>query len=219
MDLEDKTRFPSVGVVMAIDKSCSMGGGAGSKLGLAKEAAILSTDLLKERDLLGVIGFDSAASWIVPLRPLTNKSKTRNTIASVRVGGGTDIYPALNKGIASLKQSDAALKHVILLSDGLTAPASFKTLLEDAKKNKITVTSLTFGSDADRSTMQNFAKWGGGKYYLVTDPKTIPAIFTREIMLASRSFLVEEPFRVRSAGYSPLVRGVEVGDVPTSMAM
>ena len=55
MDLEDKTRFPTVGVVMALDKSCSMGGGAGSKLAMAKEAAIMSTELLQEQDLLGVV--------------------------------------------------------------------------------------------------------------------------------------------------------------------
>ena len=215
MDLEDKTRFPSVGVVMALDKSCSMGGGAGSKLGMAKEAAILSTELLKERDLLGVIGFDGAASWIVPLKPLENKGKTRNTIASIRTGGGTDIYPALKKSIDALDGSDASVKHVILLSDGITAAADFKTLIQTAKKNHITVTALTFGNDADRSTMQNFAKWGGGKYYLVTDPKTIPAIFTREIMLASRSFLVEEPFRPQKGGYSPLTKGVAASQLPT----
>ena len=63
-----------------------MGGGAGSKLAMAKEAAIMSTELLQEQDLLGVVGFDGAASWIVPLQPLVNVGKVRNTIASIRVG-------------------------------------------------------------------------------------------------------------------------------------
>ena len=40
MDLEDKTRFPTVAVVMALDKSCSMGGGAGSKLGISTSEVI-----------------------------------------------------------------------------------------------------------------------------------------------------------------------------------
>ena len=215
MDIEDKTRFPKIGIVMALDKSCSMGGGAGSKLGLAKEAAILSTELLQEQDLLGVVGFDSAASWILPLSPLNDARRARNTIASIRVGGGTDIYPALSKSINALKASDASLKHVILLSDGVTAPAAFEDLIKDARRNDITITSLTFGTDADRQTMQRFAKWGGGKYYLVTDPKSVPAIFTREIMLASRSFLIEEPFTPVKKTPSELVKGVDIGKIPT----
>ena len=215
MDLEDKTRFPTVGVVMALDKSCSMGGGAGSKLAMAKEAAIMSTELLQEQDLLGVVGFDGAASWIVPLQPLVNVGKVRNTIASIRVGGGTDIYPALRTGVNALSKSEASLKHIILLSDGVTASGDFKTLIQRARSEKITLTTLTFGSDADRLTMQNFATWGGGKYYLVTDPKTIPAIFTREIMLASRSFLVEKPVRATGNRYSEVTRGIGTNALPT----
>lgn len=215
MDLEDKTRFPTVGVVMAIDKSCSMGGGAGSKLEMAKEAAILSTELLQEQDLLGVIGFDGAASWIVPLQALTNVGKVRNTVASIRAGGGTDIFPALNKSVVALEQSNASLKHIILLSDGVTASGDYKTLIQRARADKITLTTLTFGSDADRLTMQNFANWGGGKYYLVTDAKTIPAIFTREIMLASRSFLVEKPVTAMGGAYSEVTRGISVESLPT----
>lgn len=215
MDLDDKTRFPKLGMVFAIDKSCSMGGGAGSKLGMAKEAAILSSELLNERDLLGVIGFDSSASWIVPLQDLTNKNGVQDQIASLRAGGGTDIYPAVDAAIKSLDSSDAALKHVVILSDGITAGAAFKPLLEGANKRQITVSTLAFGTDADRQTMQDLAQWGGGQYYLVTDPRSIPAIFTRETLLASRSFLVEEPFRPVDNQRSPILEGIDADDIPT----
>lgn len=215
MDLEDKTRFPKLGMVLAIDKSCSMGGGAGSKLAMAKEAAILSSELLQERDMLGVIGFDHASSWIVNLQSLHNKNALQNQIASVRPGGGTDIYPALEQAVKALDASDAALKHIVLLSDGVTAPADFKTLLQRAKNDKITVTTLTFGSDADRATMEDMARWGGGHYYLVTDPKSIPAIFTRETLLASRSFLVEGDFRPVAKQRSDILRGLSADDIPT----
>ncbi|MFK7928991.1 MAG: VWA domain-containing protein [Myxococcota bacterium] len=215
MDLQDKTRFPKLGMVLAIDKSCSMGGGAGSKLGLAKEAAILSSELLNERDLLGVIGFDHAAAWVVPLQDLHNKDGVQDLIAGLRPGGGTDIYPALKTAADSLDSSDAALKHIILLSDGITAGAAFETLLKDTYKKKITVSTLAFGTDADRSTMEDFAKWGGGQYYLVTDPKSIPQIFTRETMLASRSFLVEGAFKPEFKQKSLILEGIEPDDLPT----
>lgn len=215
MDLDDKTRFPKLGMVFAIDKSCSMGGGAGSKLGMAKEAAVLSTELLNERDLIGLIAFDSAASWIVRLQDLHNKDAVQDKIGTLRSGGGTDIYPAVKAAIEALDQSDAALKHVVVLSDGITAGAAFQPLLQGAAQRDITVSTLAFGTDADRQTMEDLARWGDGQYYLVTDPKSIPQIFTRETLLASRSFLIEEPFRPVDGQKSIVMEGLSAADVPT----
>jgi hypothetical protein len=62
MDIKDKTRFPKMAMAMAIDKSCSM---SGAPMEMAKEAGVLTAELLSERDMLGVIGFDHSAAWIV----------------------------------------------------------------------------------------------------------------------------------------------------------
>ncbi|MEZ4321198.1 MAG: VWA domain-containing protein [Myxococcota bacterium] len=216
MDIEDKTRFPKLAMVHAIDKSCSMGGGAGSKLFLAKEAALQTVELLSERDLLGVIGFDGAASFIVPLEELHDKQRVSDDIASIRPGGGTDIYPALDRSIDALTKSDAALKHIILLSDGDTSPGAYEPLIKNAHDNeKITLTSIGIGTDSDRTTMEQFARWGGGNYYLVTDASAIPAIFTRETLLASRSFLIEEDFRAAMGSPSELTAGIDAAKIPT----
>ncbi|NCG17668.1 MAG: VWA domain-containing protein [Rhodobacterales bacterium] len=208
MDIEDKTRFPKLGMVLAIDKSCSMGGGAGSKLGLAREASIRTAELLSDRDMLGVIGFDGAASWVAPLRELTQRQAILDDIAGLRPGGGTDIYPALVEAIDALDSSDAALKHIILISDGMTSAGAYETLLRDAHSRDLTLTSVGIGADADSQTMKDFATWGGGNFYLVIDANAIPAIFTRETLLASRSFLVEETFTPAFATPSELTRGV-----------
>lgn len=215
MDIEDKTRFPQLGMVHAIDKSCSMGEGGGSPLDLAKEAALQTVELLNERDLLGVIGFDGAASFIVPLEPLHDKQRVIDDIASIRSGGGTDIYPALERSVKALSESDASLRHIILMSDGMTADGAYQQLLTAANRDEhITVTSIAIGSGADRQTMESFARWGGGNYYLVTDPTAIPAIFTRETLLASRSFLIEEDVRAQRAAMSELTAGIEPSAVP-----
>lgn len=212
MDIKDKTRFPKMAMAMAIDKSCSMGG---QPLEMAREAGILTAELLSERDMLGVIGFDSSAAWIVPLTEMTNRDEVIDVIGSLRVGGGTDIFPALDRSIRGLNATDAALKHAIVLSDGMTAPADFQTLITDAQASGVTVSAVAIGGYADRSTMEDFARWGGGSYYLVTDPTAIPAIFTRETMLASRSFLVEEPVRPDFRAPSDLLKGMDSTDFPT----
>lgn len=215
MDIEDKTRFPKLGMVHAIDKSCSMGSGGGSKLFLAKEAALQTVDLLSPTDMLGVIGFDGAASFIVPLGDLQDKQRVIDDISSIRSGGSTDIYPALERSIAALRDSDAALKHIILLSDGMTEDGAFEPLITKAHdEHQITLTAIGIGSDSDRTTMEDFAKWGGGNHYLVTDPAAIPAIFTRETLLATRAFLKEEDVSVRRVGRSELAAGIDASALP-----
>ncbi|MFT6159496.1 MAG: putative membrane protein [Myxococcota bacterium] len=211
MDIKDKTRFPKMAMAMAIDKSCSM---SGAPMEMAKEAGVLTAELLSERDMLGVIGFDHSAAWIVPLTEMTERQSVIDTIGTLRVGGGTDIYPALDRSIRGLNATDAALKHSIILSDGMTSPADYQTLIEAAAASGVTISAVAIGGYADRVTMENFARWGGGSYYLVTDPNAIPAIFTRETMLASRSFLIEEPVRPLFRSPSDLLRGISTKDLP-----
>ena len=163
MDLQDKTRFPSLAMVLALDKSCSMGGGqAGTKLGLAKEAALQTADLLSERDSLGLISFDGAATWISRLAPLTDKRRVFDDVASIRPGGGTVVFGALEESMGALRASDAALKHVIVLSDGIIGGKDPKKLIQDGHRDGITLTAIGIGTDADRQTMQDFAQLGGG---------------------------------------------------------
>lgn len=214
MDLEDKSRFPKLAMVLAIDKSGSMGGGQGSKAALAAEAAVLTAQLLSARDELGVIAFDDAATWVVPLRPLDDKQGTIDLIGSIRPGGGTDIYPALDEAFTGLRRSDAALKHAVLLSDGITADGAFQELITKAHAEKSTLTAIGIGTDADRQTLSDMAKWGGGSWYLVTEPAMIPAIFTREALLASRSFLIEEPFQPAPGRTSEVLRGIPASALP-----
>ncbi len=210
MDIEDKKHFPSLAMILAIDRSGSMAGsGQASKIGMAKEAAIRAVELMTERDQVGVVTFDAAGSWAVPMTPLTDKRAVIEKISSIRAGGGTDIYPALKMGYKALDDSGAALKHVVLLSDGITGDAAFQQLIQSNHDGaQVTLTSIAVGQDADRFTMRQFAQWGGGRYYLVTDPHAIPQIFTRETMLASRSFIVEEEFVPARAEPSSLVKGI-----------
>lgn len=215
VDLEDKTRFPTLAMVHALDKSGSMGSGSPSKMDLAKEAVLQTVDLLSPTDQLGVIGFDGAASFIVPLAPLDDKARVEADVASIRAGGGTDIYPALKRAIQALADSDAALKHIVLVSDGMTASGAYEPLIGEAfRDDRITLTAIGIGADADRRTLEEFAAWGGGNSYLVTDPTAIPAIFTRETLLATREFLKEEDVRAERTGDTELVAGLDVDALP-----
>lgn len=213
MDISDKTRFPQLGMVISLDKSCSMGGGFGSKLGMAKEAGIRTAELLSDRDFFGLNTFDGAASWVTPVAKLEGRrDQVRSDIASIRSGGGTDIYPAVEAAVEALRATDAAVRHVVLISDGMTSPGDYEALIGGAyRDHHVTLTAVATGADADAGAMRDFAKWGGGSYYLVVDKTQIPAIFTREALMATKAFLVERPFRPALAEPSELTRGVRVG--------
>jgi Ca-activated chloride channel homolog len=216
MDIQDKKYFPSLSMALAIDKSGSMGGvGRAEKLGMAKEAAIQTTELMSDRDRLGVISFDGAASWAVPMTPLTHRAKIRTAIASMRPGGGTDIYPALKESYGALHREASAQKHIVLMSDGVTMGGDFQSLITMGARRNITLTAIAIGDDADRQSMMQWADWGKGRYYLVTEPAHIPRIFTREAMLASRSFLIEEPFTPQLGAPAPVTRGLETLRLPS----
>jgi hypothetical protein len=89
---------------------------------VAKAAALATLDLLEEEQGLGVVAFDAQPHEIVPLGPVGDKRQAENLISRMTSSGQTDIYRALLHAQRSFAESRAEIKHIILLSDGLTAP-------------------------------------------------------------------------------------------------
>jgi Mg-chelatase subunit ChlD len=116
---EAKRKRQDLDVVLLIDRSASMRGG---KIEVAKAAALATLDLLEEEQGLGVVAFDARPHEIVPLGPVGDKRQAENLISRMTSSGQTDIYHALLHAQRSLAESRAEIKHIILLSDGLTAP-------------------------------------------------------------------------------------------------
>src|SRR2546428_9076699 len=199
MEVKQKIEIPSLAVVLSIDRSGSMAMSTGdekvTKLDLAKEAAHLVVDLLDERNEVGVMSWDTEFIWDVPVRQARDKGAIHHAIATIKAGGGTDGYPALKEAYAVLFERPALLKHVIFLSDGQMTRGDFAGLLRRMAKDKITVSTVAIGKDADVQLMVDIAKWGKGRFYYTEDSQTIPRIFTLETQLASKASLVEQPFK------------------------
>lgn len=198
MDVKQKVEIPSLAVVLSIDRSGSMAMSTDekvTKLDLAKEAAHLVVDLLDERNEVGVMSWDTEFIWDSPVRGARDKAAIHHAIATVKAGGGTDGYPALREAYAVLYERPALLKHVIFLSDGQMTRGDFQGLLRRMAKDKITVSTVAIGKDADVQLMVDIAKWGKGRFYYTEDSQTIPRIFTLETQLASKASLIEQPFR------------------------
>ncbi len=121
---EAKRKRRELDLVLLIDRSHSM---RGRKLELAKTAALSTLDLLEEQHRLAVIGFDAQPHAVVPLREVGNKRRAEDLIASMTASGQTRIYPALAMAQRILAGSTSSTRHIILLSDGVTATGSAST--------------------------------------------------------------------------------------------
>ncbi|MCR2805500.1 VWA domain-containing protein [Paenibacillus soyae] len=192
MDLKGRKQMPSLGLVLVIDRSGSMGDG---KLELAKEAAMRTVELLRDADTVGVVAFDSMPWWVVEPTPLTNRDEVLEKIQGIQAEGGTEIYSALDSGYQGLLQLDAQRKHMILLTDGQSSTnMNYRTITDAMNENGMTLSTVAVGDGADIALLERLANDGKGRYYFTRDQSTLPAIFSRETVLMSRTYIVDGTF-------------------------
>ena len=116
---EGQRKRKELDLVLLIDRSFSM---RGQKLEFAKSAALSTLDLLDEHHRFSVVAFDSRPHDVVPLAEVGNKRRAEDLISGMAASGQTNIYNALWHAYRMLENSPAKTKHMILLSDGNTAP-------------------------------------------------------------------------------------------------
>ncbi len=205
-------KTPSLGLVLVIDKSGSMGG---DKMELAKEAAKAAVEVLKRNDKVGVIGFDDTSRTVVRMQSATNRVRINDSISRIRPSGGTNIAAAMQDAYEKLAITPARLKHIILLSDGNSDAANiFSEILPALRIENITVSSVAVGADAGTTLLRRVAEGGGGRYYYTNDPYNVPRIFMKETNTVSRNSLVEEPFRPVIAKRAQVLKGIPWESAP-----
>lgn len=218
MDIKGRGEIPSLGLILVMDKSGSMGlqprYGDPVKLEIAKEAAMRTLDVLSDQDIFGVIAFDAAAGWVVEPTPVDNKAAMQAAIGRIYPGGGTNIYPGLELAYAGLRGAMVKTKHVILLTDGVSAyGGNYERMTQLMREAGITLSTVAVGNDADVALLQQLARWGRGRFYFTESGETIPTIFAKETVLVTRSYVEERSFTPVAAAASPLLRGLN--SVPT----
>jgi Ca-activated chloride channel family protein len=186
---EINERRKDLALVIVLDKSYSM---VGPKLELSKEAAKAALDLLEPTHSFGLITFDDTPYVTVPLQLAVDKPRMNDFISRIIAGSQTNIYPALETAFEALAESEAEVRHVILLSDGKTYADDYEELVSLMSDSEITVSSVAVGQEADRELLANIANWGRGRSYFIEDAERVPRIFIQETQIASQSTLVEE---------------------------
>ncbi len=194
LDVKRKQEEAGVALMLVIDRSGSM---SGAKLKLAKQAATGTLKALESHDKLGIIAFDSRPSTLVRLTRASNRYRITEQVATLRPGGGTNVFGAVDKAYQQLRATDAKVKHIILLTDGQSNRAGIVPLVRESVRDKITISTVAVGMGSDQELLKQVAKAGRGRYYFTASPETIPRLFLKETRSISRKALVEDRFRPR----------------------
>ena len=102
--------------------------------------------------------------------------------------------PAMEEAHETLRSTVAKLKHVIILTDGVSSPGDFEGIAQAMTADRITCTTVAMGGDADQTLLEEIARLGNGRYYVAEDPAQVPQIFAKETVTASKSAINEQPF-------------------------
>ncbi len=201
--LEQRVLFPSLSLLILLDTSGSMDQvqyeGGFSKLRLAKEATIAALQLLVEEERLGVLAFDAQPRWVVTLQNVDDPERIIRRLAPLQTGGSTNLYAALEEAYRSMLKEESAIRHILILSDGISDPGDFETLAKAIAASGITISTVGIGQDADRELLTNLAAWGRGRAFYTEDFNTIPQIFIAETSRVLRGAVDERPFRPQLA--------------------
>jgi len=216
MDLKQRKILPS-GALVLIMHTCEIPDGNV----WAREIGLASLNVLASRDMMGALGFmwstrqgQTGDVWIYPVQYVGDKSMMRAmlTNASTRIGDMPAVGPSLQLAHDGLVGVPAAVKRIVIISDGDPAapPLKLVTQLQQAKISVSTV-CISPHSMSDQGMLRNLALATGGNYYFVSNPRNLPQIFTKEATVVKRGILVEEPFTPGINHDSELLGGLQYG--------
>src|SRR3989440_2876114 len=201
-------------MMLVIDKSGSMGG---TKMELAKDAAKGAVELLGPNDKVGVIAFEGETYWVCEVQPASNKSFILDKISSIEAGGGTVMAPAMEAAYEALRDTVAKLKHVIILTDGISSPGPFEEIAQNMAQARITCSTVGIsfgGEEVDEKLLKEIAQIANGRYYFTDDPASVPQIFAKETVTASKSAINEQPFLPQVMRPTQVLSEISFADAP-----
>ena len=214
LDLPERLVEPESAVVLVLDNSGSMMrsvmGSSRSQQAIANEAAAAAVMSLDKRDLAGVIVFNSSFTVLVPLAANADPRASAQRVLGITSDGGTDLPPALEEAAKQLESVKAKSKSIIVLTDGISLGK--EQLVEQAaaiKKAGVTVSTIAVGDDADKVGMKAMAEAGGGTFFDVRNPMTLPRILVKAVRVVRSPLVREQRFSpVVLDPTSPLVQGL-----------
>jgi Mg-chelatase subunit ChlD len=175
-------------VILIVDRSSSM---QGRKLELARLAAASVVKNLTPIDTVGVLTFDNSFAWAVTPRHPEDRAMINRLLSGITADGGTQIAPALTEAYMRVLPLSATYKHIVLLTDGISAEGDSMDVARSANGTKVTISTVGLGQDVNRAYLERIAQVAGGKSYFLSDPQELEQILLRDVREHTGSTAVE----------------------------
>ena len=211
MDVKQKKVLPK-GALAIILHTCEFAEGNTWAKRMAKEAM----RVLGAQDEIGLIAYtwgngnNNGYNWLFPLTLAAEYERLVQLINKAEPGDMPDFNTPMQMGLAGLQKSDAAAKHLIVISDGDPSPPT-KELVQQFVDSKISVSMIAINPHGgqDISLMQSVANLTGGRYYFPQNPNELPGIFIKEAKTLKRSMLQNKVFTPEVEFPSPVLKGID----------
>ncbi len=154
---------------------------------------------LGPRDYCGLVSWNGTDQWLWGqaqggmIRVGPNRQLMLSRIDRMGIGDMPDFDPGMKKAaVAFSRLTDAANKHMIIISDGDPTPPTPATI-NALVQGGVTVTTVAVGSHGilGSQVMQNIATRTKGKYYVVNNANALPKIYQREARRIARPLFYE----------------------------
>lgn len=229
MDVKDRELQANLALVLAVDKSGSMGrchcdnpdlnqsytrAEVGQpKVDIAKEAIMRAASVLGEQDFLGVVTFDASARWALRISPLVDLLTLEQSIGTFTAEGNTNLESGIMAAYEALQSVQARRKHIILMTDGWVHEGSLTNLVIQMNEQGITLSVVAAG-EGSAQYLAALANLGGGRYYPATDILNVPDIFLKETIQSIGQYIIEEPFYPLPSMPGAALRGLDLTQLP-----
>ncbi|MCW5942011.1 MAG: VWA domain-containing protein [Fimbriimonadaceae bacterium] len=223
LNIRQRKSFPSTSILIVVDASGSMSmvEDGFEKIRLAGMAAEQTVRLLSPLDRVGVAGSTDNIQFVAPMQKLDDKERVISQIRKLGVGGG-GVYaePSSQFAAKSLRAEGSKVRHFIFLADGADVDlyGASLNIVDQMRREKITTSVVAIGDGKDVPFLKQMAAAGGGRFYLAKRAGQLPAIFTQDAAVMSRSAIEEGAFFPKVGYGEDALRGIAPNAIPALYA-
>jgi Ca-activated chloride channel homolog len=206
MDVSQKKVLPK-GALAIVLHTCEFPEGNVWAKRIAKEAI----RVLSAKDDVGLLVYGAGGDqWVFPMTPAGEYERLVTLINQCEPSDMPSFATIMQMGVTGLEGSDAAMRHMVIISDGDPSPPPPELVNRFiASKVSVSVVVINPHGGQDVSILQSLAGATGGRYYRVDDPRQLPSIFIKEAKTLKRSLIQNRTFTPGISFPSPILKGID----------